>query len=404
MKSTLIVFTIAHLLCVPFTLAKPKPNRTNLGRHVTYRSVVNMLQQHNYQDAMDAAKQLIKKNPKDDEAHSLLGRAAIHLKNNTMAMRHLSRSIRLNSDHSTSYYFRAMILAKAQKSKAALRDLKRATKLAPKNWVYWVELSRCYARLGHEAEAEASMKTAETLSPKNPMGWYRLGEWYWHDGSIKSALDAWKKSIALAKEKKRARRVWHVHLRLGQYHQSAGDLESAIVHYNAVLRARSHHTRVLETMIQIHNQQGLYTQADTFRTRYLEQRRGELRNMRVSRTPHSRRTPNRTFRVDQFRFEEYDILTYEFVNRRKVESIHTFFLGRAGTTTGIISLEVYADQGFNLVYRENKEGRLVQAHGINEPPPPPPPADPGKTLKTYSKQPTYADVKSDVIAALKKGL
>ena len=81
-----------------------------------------------------------------------------------------------------------------------------------------------------------------------------------------------------------------------------------------------------------------------------------------------------------------------------------FFLGRAGTLTGIISLEVYADQGFNLVYRENKEGRLVQAHGINEPPPLPSPADLGKTLKTYSQQPAYSDVKRDVIALLQKGL
>ena len=404
MKRTLIVFTITHVLLVPFTLAKPKPSRSNVGRHVSYQSVVNMLRQNNYQGAMDAAKQLINKNPKDEAVHSLLGRAAIHLKNNTMAMKHLSRSIKLNADNPTSYYFRAMILAKAQKSKAALRDLKRATKFAPKNWAYWVELSRCYARLGHEAEAEASMKTAETLSPKNPIGWHKLGAWYWHDGHIKIALDAWKKSIALATEKKRPRRVWRVHFRLGQYHQSAGDLESAVVHYNAVLRTRPRHTRVLETMIQIHNQQGLYTQADTFRTRYLEQRRGELRNIQLSRTPKRRRTANRTFRVDQFRFEEYDILTYEFVNRRKAESIYTFFLNRAGTLTGIISLEVDADQGFNLVFRDNKGGRLVQAHGINEPPPAPPPPDPGKTLKTYSQQPTYPDVKRDVIAALQKGL
>ena len=296
-----------------------------------------------------------------------------------------------------------MTLAKAQKYKAALRDLKRATTFAPKNWAYWVELSHCYARLGHEAEAEASIKKAETLSPKNPMGWHRLGAWYWHDGHIKIALDAWKKSIALATEKKRPRRVWRAHFRLGQYHQSAGDLESAVVHYNAVLHSRPRHTRVLETMIQIHNQQGLYTEAEKFRTRYLEQRRGELRNIQVSRAPQRRRTPNRMFRSDQFRFEEYDIATHELVNRRKFESIYSFFLGRAGTLTGIISLEVYADQGFNLVFRDNKEGRLVQAHGINESPPPPP-ADPGKTLKTYSQQPAYSDVKRDVIALLQKGL
>mgnify|MGYP001468272390 CR=1 FL=1 len=82
MKSILILYTIVCLLFVPFGLAAPGPEQPGLGWNGSYRPAINMLRQGNYQAAADIARRIIDKNPKDFDAHYLLGRAAIYLKNN----------------------------------------------------------------------------------------------------------------------------------------------------------------------------------------------------------------------------------------------------------------------------------------------------------------------------------
>ena len=407
MKPYLAVLIIVHLLLIPYCLAQPRPEQPGLGWNGSYRPAVNMLRQQDYQGAADMAKRLIDKNPKDFDAHYLLGRIAIHLKNSKQAIKHLSRSIKLEPNYPNPYFFRAMTLAKSQKSQAAIRDFKKATELAPKEMVYWKELSRYYASISNEDAAAASMATAKALSPKSPNGWFRLGEYYWRAADLNNASEAWKKSLEVFPNKKRARWLWRAHLRMGEYLYNRGELESALIHYNAIAEMRPHHTKSLEKMIQIHNQLGLYTQADIFRKRYIKSRLREIASKlsRVSRTPYKKRTPIRTFCVDQFQLGKYHITTNEFVDRRKSEALYTFFLARKGKIIDIISMEMDTENSkrFRLVHRKNKVSFSGLSRSRNTPPQPQP-VDHGLTLKTYSSQPTYSDVKRDVIAALKKGL
>ena len=96
---------------------------------------------------------------------------------------------------------------------------------------------------------------------------------------------------------------------------------------------------------------------DKLFTSLLKHKRRELNtmNFQVSRTPHRRKAPLPIFFcVDQFRFDKYDIVVNEFINRQEENPIHTFVLDYMGTPTSLLTLEGNADKGFNLVYRENK--------------------------------------------------
>ena len=194
---------------------------------------------------------------------------------------------------------------------------------------------------------------------------------------------------------------------MGQYEHNIGELESALVHYNTVLEMRADHTKSLEKMIQINNQLGLYIQADVFRKRYIKSRLREIATTmsKVSRTPQIKRRPIRIFRVDQFKVGQYNITTNEFVDRRRGEAIYTFILGQKGNVIEVITMEPDTDNSnrFHLVRRENRVSISGLPRKFNAPTPPPPVVQ-GHTLKTYSSQPTYSDVKRDVIAALKKEL
>ena len=127
--------------------------------------------------------------------------------------------------------------------------------------------------------AESVMETVTSLSPRELRAKYRLGELYWRAGAVMRARDVWGELVA------KVPRHWGAHLRLAQYYQGVADLKKATEHYNAVIEVKPHNTRVLEQLILIHNQQGLYAQAEVFRASYLSYRRRDRREVRTVLKP-----------------------------------------------------------------------------------------------------------------------
>ena len=276
--------------------------------------------------------------------------------------------------------------------KAAAKDFKKATELAPKEAIYWLELSQNYARI-----AESTAESAKSLSPKKLRDWYVVGERYWNAGDITQALSVWVDfdpgPSALACQFA----IRAVRPEDRQPHCSDGTL-----HASSRKEAPQHH--VLENMIQVHNQQGLYAQAEKFRARYLEQRRKQIgRGYAPSRTPHRRIRPRPRFVVDQFRVGRYDIVASEWVNRRKTDAHYAFATTTSAKGGPTFTLELDPDQvTHRLIKREFTPGVASGLGGLNAKlPPPPPPPPPGRTIKTYAQAPTYGDVKRDVIAVLR---
>ena len=392
MKPIVIVFALVSLLLSPFASAAPRHQQLGMGWGGSHLRVLKLLSAQDYQSAADAARRLIRKNRRDYKAHYLLGRATTHLADQKTALKHFSKAIKLKPDDPHSYFSRAMVLANSAQYKAAAKDLEKAVELAPKEVIYWVELSRNYSHI-----AESVMETVTSLSPRELRAKYRLGELYWRAGAVMRARDVWGELVAKVPRHSRA------HLRLAQYYQGVADFKKATEHYNAVIEVKPHNTHVLEQLIQIHNQQGLYAQAEAFRASYLNYRRREIgARYAPSRNPNRQKPPRPRFVVDQFQAGRHDVITYEWLNRRKTDALYTFALSIKGAGDGWFTLEMDPDQesGLRLVRSDFTPVVKTGLGGLNAKPPPPPPPPPSRTIKTYAETPTYSDVKQDVIAEL----
>ncbi len=392
MKLRFTVLALVSLLLSPHVLAAPRHQQLGIGWQGSHRRVLKMLSAQDYQSAADAARRLIRKNKRDYKAHYLLGRATVHLGEQKTGLKHFSRAIKLKPKDPHSYFSRAMVLANSAQYKAAVKDLEKAVKLAPKEVIYWVELSRNYAHI-----AESAMETATSLNPRKARAPFLLGERYWRAGAVMRARDVWGELVA------KAPRHWRAHLRLAHYYQGVADLKKAAEHYKAVIEVKPHNTHVLEQLIQIHNQQGLYAQAEAFRASYLKYRRREAgARYAPSRNPNRRKPPRPRFVVDQFQAGSHDVTTYEWLNRRKTDALYTFSLTIKGAGDGWFTLEVDPDKenGLRLVRSDFTPAVATGLGGLNAKPPPPPPPPPSRTIKTYAEAPTYPEVKQDVIAAL----
>ena len=401
-----IVFALASLLLAPSALAEPAPTEPGKGWRGSQKALIERLRKRDYKGVAKAAELIVKQNAKDYEAQYLLGRAMFHLKKDRAAVRHLSKAIELKPDYPNPYFFRAMTLAYSKKSKEAAKDFEKAAELAPKEAIYWVELARNYARMGNAPAAASGMEKAIGINPKRPQGWYLLGNYRMRAGDPINARAAWEKAVELKPHHLQA------HLSLGQYHQTAGHPQKAAVHYAAILEKKPHDSSVLEKMIQVHNQQGLYAEAERFRARYVSRLRG-FQEMDPGYVPgRPRKVEVHQFCIDQFRPAKDDVFTYEIQNKTRTDPVYIFRLIRNGSVTGAITLEAHADKkgAFSLVFRKPNTRGVATGHparlgglGAKAPPPPPPP-QPGKTLATYDQKPTYAEAKRDVTAALIKGL
>lgn len=389
MALRLTAFVLVSLLLSPGALAAPRHPQLGLGWNGSHLRVLKMLNTQEYRSAADGAQRLIRKNRRDYKAHYLLGRATVHLGAPKTALKHFSRAIKLKPDDPHSYFSRAIVLVNSNEYKAAVKDLEKAVELAPKEAIYWVELSRTYSRI-----SESAMETATSLSPSRLRAKYRLGDRYWRAGAVMRARDVWGEIVAKVPQH------WRAHLRLAQYYQGVADLKKATEHYNAVIEVKPQNTKVLEQLIQIHNQQGLHAHAEAFRARYLKYRRKEASaRYAPSRNPNRRRPPRPRFVVDQFQAGNHDVITHEWLNRRKTDALYTFSLTIKGAGDGWLTLEMNPDQegGLLLIRRDFTPAVATGLGGLNAKPPPPPP---GRTIKTYVETPTYPDVKRDVIAAL----
>ncbi len=75
--------------------------------------------------------------------------------------------------------------------------LEAATRLNPREWVYWQELGRYYELVGDRQKAERAMKTCLEVMPLYASERWRLGNFYLQDGRVAEAVPEIKQAVEL---------------------------------------------------------------------------------------------------------------------------------------------------------------------------------------------------------------
>jgi tetratricopeptide (TPR) repeat protein len=268
--------------------------------------------------AAAAATALIAKNPKDHEAHYLLGSAQFHMGQHDVAIEAFTEAIRIKPDCSHAYFNRAKTYNLSDKPVKALADFKAATQLAPKGASYWHGLGGQHFELKDLEGAAAAIKTALELDPSDAQTWHALAVTYWGLRQEDQAIEAWQQTIKL--------QPTHVdaHYNLGQIAQNKGDYDRAHRHFTAVLATTPNDLRALQKMMQVLYQRGKYDAATPYRERILE-----VVTTTKDRLVHAVRNKP-AFCFDQFTVDELRVLALETVDQTGDLVYHYSFLVESG--------------------------------------------------------------------------
>ncbi|CAA9350685.1 MAG: Adenylate cyclase [uncultured Gemmatimonadetes bacterium] len=119
-----------------------------------------------YAQARTSAERALALDPKQSEAHSVLGRIAdTHDWNFAAAEAHFERALEANPGDARARSLRAWLLMRLGKSEEAVRAARRATELDPLSMAAYNNLGAMYSYAGQEQRAVESFNAALALAP-----------------------------------------------------------------------------------------------------------------------------------------------------------------------------------------------------------------------------------------------
>lgn len=116
----------------------------------------------------------------------------------------------------------AIELNEGQKYGEAIKALREATQLQPKNPVLWLWSGICCRFAGLDDDAIAALREAVLLQPDYGLAWYFLGSGLWSVGEVDAAVDALRRAGNFSPDDPN---TW---ILLGEIYWNRGDKEQAL--------------------------------------------------------------------------------------------------------------------------------------------------------------------------------
>ena len=157
----------------------------------------------NYQEAIEAARELITLEPEDAEGWTQLARLLANIEDDEGAMSAIEKSLALDETRSPAWNNFGVLLTKQRKWQRSIYALDRALDCDPFNTGAMLNCTEPLRRLGRSGEARVRLKRAAEIAPDKFAIWNNLAEVYIGIDDKQNALDCLRQARALAPDRYR---------------------------------------------------------------------------------------------------------------------------------------------------------------------------------------------------------
>lgn len=196
-------------------------------------------------EAKDLALQILKENPSDLGAQTLLANADAQLGNLQDALREAALAVNMSSQSADPYVNLAIIQQKASAYADAEQNLLKARKLAPDSLMPAMALGNLYVAQKRWTDAEAAYRSAITIAPKNPGARAALATMYLTQGQGALA------EAVLREAKTQLNSDPAAYSMLGDYYLSQGDSAKALAEFASLTKDHPTDFNVRKAYIQL---------------------------------------------------------------------------------------------------------------------------------------------------------
>jgi tetratricopeptide (TPR) repeat protein len=163
------------------------------------QNALNLFNAHKYQECFDVALDWVKKNPSSGAGYKLLGMSEYMLSRPGDALRDVLRATELAPNDADGFYYLGRLYFSADNAVAALAAFGRAVALDPSNARTHNQLGQTYEALSRYGDAERAYLKAIELGEKSgkPSEWpsYNLGVLYFQTGRLDDAAACLRKAL-----------------------------------------------------------------------------------------------------------------------------------------------------------------------------------------------------------------
>jgi tetratricopeptide (TPR) repeat protein len=153
------------------------------------------------------------------------------------ALSDFDHAIKLDSNNSLNYYFRALAYYNTQKIDAALNDLDKVLALDPYNALVHYNRAIMYAQIGDMDAALADYNRAAEINPSNVLIYYNRAAVYMEKGNTRNAIADYTKAIEIYPD------FANAYLNRSFAKRKMGDLRAAKTDYDVAQKMIAEHQR-----------------------------------------------------------------------------------------------------------------------------------------------------------------
>ena len=164
------------------------------------RLALVQMEQGQTSQALESAREAVKRDPRNAEAHHYLGLILMNLSEYNQAIEHLEEAIKLDPHFTDAHNVLGVVYRETKQYDKALREFQAA--LADKTYrtpeKIHLNLGNLYLDQGVLSEAQKSFEKAVSLNPKYLLGYIGLGTTYQRMGKTDLATAQFRKVIELS--------------------------------------------------------------------------------------------------------------------------------------------------------------------------------------------------------------
>lgn len=164
------------------------------------RLALVQMEQGQTSQALESAREAVKRDPKNAEAHHYVGLILMNLSEYDQAIEHLEEAVKLNPHFTDAHNVLGVVYRETKQYDKALKEFQTA--LADKTYrtpeKIQLNLGNLYLDRGVLSEAQKSFEKAVTLNPKYLLGYIGLGTTYQRMGKPDLASAQFRKVIELS--------------------------------------------------------------------------------------------------------------------------------------------------------------------------------------------------------------
>jgi tetratricopeptide (TPR) repeat protein len=155
----------------PEKLVRP---RDQAGVDPLVKKTLDAMRANKFNQALDYSRKLTRAHPASADAHGLHGWIAFNLRQVSEASTEFRNAVKAQRDYSFGYFGLGLCEATQTHYANALQNFQQLARLEPKAEVAWIASSGCAEHLGRRRESLDYAKRATVIAPRSAVAWVQL--------------------------------------------------------------------------------------------------------------------------------------------------------------------------------------------------------------------------------------